>query len=86
MDDLEAEAAVGEREDLVGGGRPAEVTPGVGDHDDLELEPFRSMDREQPDGVGTLLLRDASSCAAPSASWSRRKPTKPSMSRPRTSS
>ena len=55
--DAEAEAAVGEAEDLVGGRRVA-VAPGVGDDDDLELEPLRRVDREQPHGVGALLLRD----------------------------
>ena len=53
--DLEAEPAVGERED-VRDGRPA--PPGVGDDDDLELEPLRGVDREQAHGVGALLLRD----------------------------
>jgi hypothetical protein len=45
-------------EDLVGGGRAARVAPGVRDHDDLELEPLRGVDREQPHRVGALLLRD----------------------------
>ena len=55
--DPEAEAAVGQTEDLVGRGRVA-VAAGVGDHDDLELQPLRRVDREQPDGVGALLLCD----------------------------
>ena len=58
MDDLEAEAPVGEREDLVGRRRPAGVAAGVGDDDDLELEPLRGVDRQQPHRVGALLLRD----------------------------
>ena len=37
------------------GGR---LRAGVGDHDDLELEPLRGVDREQPDRVAALLLRD----------------------------
>ena len=57
MHDLEAEAAVGEGEDLVGGRRAARVAARVRDHDDLELEPLRGVDREQPHGVGALLLR-----------------------------
>ena len=55
--DPEAEAAVGQAEDLVGRGRVA-VAAGVGDHDDLELQPLRRVDRQQPDGVGALLLCD----------------------------
>ena len=55
MGDLEAEAAVGEAEDVV---RPRALAAGVGDDDDLELEPLRGVDREQPHGVGALLLRD----------------------------
>ena len=53
MGDLEAEPAVGERED-VRDRRPAPSR--VGDDDDLELEPLRGVDREQADGVGALLL------------------------------
>ena len=53
----EAEAPVGERDDLVAAARPAGVAPRVGDDDDLELEPLRGVDREQPNGVGALLLR-----------------------------
>ncbi len=55
--DPEAEAAVGQAEDLVGRGRVA-VAAGVGHYDDLELQPLRGVDRQQPDGVGALLLRD----------------------------
>ena len=55
--DAEAEAPVGEREDLVGRRRRL-VAAGVGDDHDLELEPLRRMDREQPHGVGALLLGD----------------------------
>ena len=53
--DAEAEAAVGEAEDLVGRRRVA-IAARIGDDDDLELEPFRRMDRQQPDRVGSLLL------------------------------
>ena len=56
MDDLEPEPAVGEREDLVGRRRAAEVAPRIGDDDDLELEPLRGVDRQQAHGVRTLLL------------------------------
>ena len=55
MRDLEAEATVGEAEDLVGAGA---LAPGVRDHHDLELEPLGGMDREQPDGICALLLGD----------------------------
>ena len=55
--DAEPEAAVRETEDLVGRRRVA-VTPGVGDDDDLELEPLGGVDRQQPHRVGSLLLRD----------------------------
>ena len=55
MGDLEAEAPVRERED-VRDRRP--VPPGVCDDDDLELEPLRGVDREQPDCVRALLLGD----------------------------
>ena len=34
------------------------VTPGVRHNDDPELEPFRRMDRQEPDYVSALLLRD----------------------------
>ena len=34
------------------------MPPRVRDHDDLELEPLRAVDREQPDDVGALLLGD----------------------------
>ena len=55
--DPEAEAPVGEAEDLVGGRRVA-VAARVGDDDDLELEPLGGVDRQQADGVPTLLLGD----------------------------
>ena len=55
MGDLEPEAPVGEAEDLVGA---RALAAGIGDDDDLELEPLGGMDREQPHRVGTLLLRD----------------------------
>ena len=58
MDHPEAEAPVGERDDLVGAARAADVAAGVGDDHDLELETLRGVDREQPDGVGALLLGD----------------------------
>ena len=32
------------------------MPPRIGDHDDLELEPLRAVDREQPDDIGALLL------------------------------
>ena len=47
---------VGEREDLVGRRRPAEVAARVGDDDDLELEPLRRVDRQQAHRVGAFLL------------------------------
>ena len=53
--DAEAEAAVGEAEDLVGRGSVAIATR-IGDDHDLELEPFRRVDRQQPHSVGSLLL------------------------------
>ena len=56
VDDLEAEAPVGEREDLVGRRRPAEIAARVGDDDDLELEPLRGVDRQEAHGVGALFL------------------------------
>src|SRR5206468_7569926 len=55
--DAEAEAAVGERENLVSGRRRL-VAAGVGDDHDLELETLGRVDRQQPDRVGALLLRD----------------------------
>ncbi len=55
--DAEAETAVRQREDLVGGRRRL-VAAGIGHDDDLELETLGGMDREQPDRVGALLLRD----------------------------
>src|SRR5207248_3899532 len=57
VDDAKAEAPVREREDLLRRGRAA-VAAGVGDDHDLELEPFRSVDRQEPDRVGSFLLRD----------------------------
>ena len=74
MDDLEAEPAVGEREDLVGRRRPVGVAARIGDDHDLELEPLGAVDRQQPDRVGALLLaRPPRAAPAPSASWSRMK-------------
>ena len=57
VDDLEAEAAVREADDLLPAGRQA-LPPGVGDDHDLELEALRGMDGQQPDGAGTFFLRD----------------------------
>ena len=53
MGDLEAEATVGEAEDLVGTGT---LPAGIRDHHDLELESLGGVDREQPDGICALLL------------------------------
>ena len=53
--DAEAEAAVGQAEDLVGRRRVA-VAAGVGDDDDLELESLGRVDRQQPNGIGALFL------------------------------
>ena len=55
--DAETEAAVRQREDLVGR-RRRPVAPGVGDHDHLELQPLRRVDRQQADGIASLFLRD----------------------------
>ena len=55
MRDLEAEAAVGEAEDVVARDT---LAPRVRDDDHLELEPLGGVDRQQPDGVRALLLRD----------------------------
>ena len=55
--DAEAEAAVREAQDLVRGRRVA-VAPGVGDDDDLELEPLGRVDGQEPDRVRALLLGD----------------------------
>ena len=52
----EAEAAVRQRQDLVGRRRRL-VAPGVGDDDDLELEPLRAMNRQEPDRIRPLLFR-----------------------------
>ena len=57
MGDLEAEAAVRQHEDLVGGGAGG-VAPGIGDDDDLELEPLGGVDRQQAHDIGALLLGD----------------------------
>ena len=54
----EAEATVRERDDLVRAARPARVAPRVGDHDDLELEALRGVDRQQPNRSAALLLGD----------------------------
>jgi hypothetical protein len=53
--DPEAEASVGQGEDLVECRRGA-VATGVGDDHDLELQPLRGMDRQQADCVSSLLL------------------------------
>src|SRR5207237_3052168 len=34
------------------------IATGVGNDDDLELEPFRTVDRQQPNGIRALLLGD----------------------------
>ena len=54
--DAEAEASVGEAEDLVGRGRVA-IAAGIRDDDDLELEALGGVDRQQPHRIRTLLLR-----------------------------
>jgi hypothetical protein len=51
----EPEPAVRERENLVRG-RCCPVAARVGDDHDLELEPLRRVDRQQPHRVGALLL------------------------------
>jgi hypothetical protein len=56
VDDLEAHAPVRKAEDLVSHG-VLRVPSRVGDDHDLELEPLRRVDGQQPDGVATLLLR-----------------------------
>ena len=53
--DLEAEPPVGQGEDVRRGRTAA---PCVRDHHDLELQPLGGVDREEPDRVGALLLRD----------------------------
>ena len=58
MHHAEPETAVGERDDLVRPARPADVAPRVGDDHDLELEPLRRVDRQQPNGASALLLGD----------------------------
>ena len=55
--DPEAEAPVREAENLVGR-RCVPVASGVGDDDHLELEPLRSVDREQAHRICSLLLGD----------------------------
>ena len=55
--DPEAEAAVREAEDLVGG-RRVPITAGVCDDHDLELEPLGRVDRQQTNRIGALLLGD----------------------------
>ena len=58
MHHAEPEAPVRERDDLVGAARAADVAPGVRDDHDLELEPLRRVDREQPNRASALLLGD----------------------------
>ena len=55
--DAEAEAAVGERENLVRRRRRL-VAARVGDDHDLELETLRRVDRQEANGVAPLLLGD----------------------------
>ena len=55
--DAEAEAAVRQAKDLVGRGR-VPVAARVGHDHDLELEPLRRVDGEQPHRVRVLLLGD----------------------------
>ncbi len=55
--DLEAEPTVRQREDLVAVGRTL-VAARVGNDHDLELEPLRRVDGEQPHGIRALLLRN----------------------------
>src|SRR5439155_11660721 len=55
--DLEAEASVRERKDLVGCRRLA-IASRVRDHDDLELEALRAVDRQQADRVPALFFGD----------------------------
>ena len=52
----EAEATVGQRQDLVGRRWRADVAARVGDDHDLELETLGRVDRQQPDDVGAFLL------------------------------
>src|SRR5262249_9612303 len=62
--DLEAEAAVGQADDLLPT-RSGPIAPGVRDDDDAKLEPLRSVDREQADGVRALLLGEALALPGP---------------------
>ena len=64
VDDLEPEAAVRERDDLVGRGRSLVATC-VGHDHDLELETLGCVDRQEPDGVRALLLGDRLQLARP---------------------
>ena len=54
----EPEASVGERDDLASAARPADVSSGVGNDHDLELETLCTVDREQAHGIRSLFLRD----------------------------
>src|SRR6266508_4500007 len=54
--DAEAEAPVGQGQDLVRG-RRCSVATRICDDYDLELQTFRRVDRQKPDGVSTFLLR-----------------------------
>ena len=55
--DAEAEAPIGQRENLVRS-RRGTVPAGVGDDDHLELETLRGVDGQEPNHVGVLLLGD----------------------------
>src|SRR3972149_4106033 len=57
IDDLEPEPPVRQAEDLVAP-RTRPVAARVGDNNDLELEPLRGVDRQQPDRPCTFLLRN----------------------------
>ena len=56
VDDLEAEAPVRQADDLLPA-CPGPLAPRVGDDHDLELEPLRGVDGQQPHRPGALFLR-----------------------------
>ena len=58
IDHTEPERPVRTHEDLVGGLDSAGVAAGVGDDHDLELEPFRRVDRQQTHRVCPFFLGD----------------------------